>query len=91
MTDKEIEKILAHARLKEYPRDTAVISEGKVSKVLSVIFSGQFKIVKSISANDQKIITTISDGETYGEMSFFDHYPPSVSVVSTDNAKGIGT
>jgi CRP-like cAMP-binding protein len=87
MTEKEIEKILAYALLKEYPRDTVVIAEGKISKVLAVIFSGQFKIVKSISANDQKIITTISDGETYGEMSFFDHYPPSVSVVSTDNAK----
>lgn len=87
MTEKEIEKILAHALLKEYPRDTVVIAEGKINKVLSIIFSGQFKIVKSISANDQKIITTISDGETYGEMSFFDHYPPSVSVVSTDNAK----
>jgi CRP/FNR family transcriptional regulator, cyclic AMP receptor protein len=87
MTDKEIGKILAHTRFKEYPRDTPVISEGKVNRVLSVIFSGQFKIVKSISASDQKIITTISDGETYGEMSFFDHYPPSVSVVSTDSAK----
>jgi len=87
MTDGEIEKVLSYARLKEYPKDKAVISEGKVGKVLSIIFSGQFKIVKSISANEQKIITTISDGETYGEMSFFDNYPPSVSVVSTDNAK----
>lgn len=87
MTEKEIEKILAYARFKEYPRDNVVIAEGKVSKVLSIIYSGQFKIVKSISANDQKIITTLSDGETYGEMSFFDHYPPSVSVVSTDSAK----
>jgi len=87
MTEKEIEKILVYARFKEYPRDNVVIAEGKVSKVLSIIYSGQFKIVKSISANDQKIITTLSDGETYGEMSFFDHYPPSVSVVSTDSAK----
>jgi len=87
MTDKEIEKVLAHARLKEYPGDKAVISEGKASKVLSIIYSGQFKIVKSISANDQKIITTLSDGETYGEMSFFDNHPPSVSVVSTDSSK----
>lgn len=87
MTEAEIEKVLAYARLKEYLKDSVVISEGKINKILSVIFSGQFKIVKSISANDQKIITTISDGETYGEMSFFDHYPPSVSVVSTDNAK----
>jgi CRP/FNR family cyclic AMP-dependent transcriptional regulator len=87
MTDNEIVKVLSYARFKEYPKDKAVISEGNVSKVLSIIFSGQFKIIKSISANDQKIITTISDGETYGEMSFFDHYPPSVSVVSTENAK----
>jgi len=87
MTDKEIRIILSYARLKEYPGDTAVISEGKASRILSVIFSGQFKIVKSISATDKKIITTISDGETYGEMSFFDHYPPSVSVVSTDKVK----
>lgn len=86
-TDNEIGKVLSYTQLREYPRETSVIEEGKHKKIISIIFSGQFKIVKSIAENETKLITTIGDGETYGEMSFYDSEPPCVSVVSMDNAK----
>ncbi len=87
LTDGQIKKVLEHAQLKQYDRDVAVLVEGKDKKIISIIFSGQFKIVKSIAENEQKIITIISDGETFGEMSFFDNTPPCLSVVSTVNSK----
>ena len=87
MTGEEIGQVLSYALLKEYPRDTTVVVEGEATKKLSIIFLGQFKIVKSISAEDHKIITIIGDGETYGEMSFFDDLPQCVSVMSMENSK----
>ncbi len=87
MNEDEIRNVLSYAVLKEYPKDTTVIAEGEPIKKLAIIFSGQFKIVKSISAENQKTITTIADGETYGEMSFFDNRPPCVSVMSIENSK----
>ncbi|MCX5896121.1 MAG: cyclic nucleotide-binding domain-containing protein [Proteobacteria bacterium] len=87
LTDQEIEKIISCCRLREYVKETTVLIEGKNQKVLSIIYSGQFKIVKAITDMESKIITTISDGETYGEMSFFDSKPPCVSVLSTEDSK----
>jgi len=87
MTEDEIGHVLSYALLKQYPGDTSVIVEGVANKKLCIIFSGLFKIVKSISADNHKIIASIADGETYGEMSFFDDMPPCVSVISIENSK----
>jgi CRP-like cAMP-binding protein len=87
MTEEEMGQVLSYALLKEYPRDTSVIVEGEATKKLCIIFSGLFKIVKSIAADNHKIIATIADGETYGEMSFFDDMPPCVSVMSIESSK----
>ena len=87
MTEEEMGQILSYALLKEYQGDTSVVVEGEATKKLCIIFSGLFKIVKSISADNQKIIATIADGETYGEMSFFDDMPPCVSVMSIESSK----
>jgi CRP/FNR family cyclic AMP-dependent transcriptional regulator len=87
MTEDEMGQILSHVLLKEYPGETSVIVEGVANKKLCIIFSGLFKIVKSISADNHKIIASIADGETYGEMSFFDDMPPCVSVMSIESSK----
>ena len=73
LSNEEIERVLSCCQLKEYPRDTAVIAEGAQRKNLSIIVSGSFKVVKSVVGNETKTITTIAEGETFGEMSFFDH------------------
>jgi CRP-like cAMP-binding protein len=87
LNDEEIGNVLAQCRLKHYHEDQAVIVEGKHKKILFIIYSGEFKIIKAISETESKIVDTISDGETFGELSFFDHLPPSVSVVSMGNSK----
>lgn len=87
MNEEEMKNVLSYAVLNNYPKDTTVITEGEPIEKLSIIFSGQFKIVKSISPENKKIITTIGDGETYGEMSFFDNMPPCVSVMSLEDSK----
>jgi len=87
-SDEEIEKILSQCHLKEYAEAETVLAEGSLDKrILSIIYSGQFKIVKAISGIENKIITTMSDGEAYGEMSFFDNLPPCASVISIENSK----
>jgi CRP-like cAMP-binding protein len=87
-SDEEIEKILSQCHLKEYAEGDTVLAEGSLDKKnLSIIYSGQFKIVKAISGIENKIITTMSDGEAYGEMSFFDNLPPCASVISIEHSK----
>jgi CRP-like cAMP-binding protein len=87
-SDEEIEKILSQCHLKEYAEGDTVLAEGSLDKKnLSIIYSGQFKIVKAIAGIENKIITTMSDGEAYGEMSFFDNLPPCASVISIEHSK----
>ena len=86
--DGEIDEILSQCQLKEYAEGETALAEGNLKKrTLAIIYSGQFKIVKAISDMESKIITTISDGEAYGEMSFFDNLPPCASVISIDDSK----
>lgn len=80
LSNQEIEKILEQCQLKQYPQDSALIEEGKHKKLLFIIYSGQFKIVKSIAEGEEKIIGKITDGETFGELSFFDNLPPGVVI-----------
>ena len=87
MNDGEISTILEMSRLREYSAGHTVIEEDRPSRVFAIIYSGQFKIVKTIAEGETKIIGTVSDGETYGELSFFDDAPPSVAVVSIEDAK----
>lgn len=86
-SDDELSKVLSQCQLKSYSKDYSVIDEGKNKKVLFIIYAGQFKIVKNIAEGENKIIGTISDGETFGELSFFDNLPPSLSVVSMEDSK----
>ena len=88
LSDGDIERIVHSCKMREYPPSTSVLKEGKQDKrSLYIIFSGQFKIVKALSEMGNKIISTISDGEVFGELSFFDDYPSTFSVVSIQHAK----
>jgi CRP-like cAMP-binding protein len=88
LKDVEIERIVHGCKFMEYPPSTSVLKEGKEDKrCLYIIFSGQFKIVKALSEMGNKIISTISDGDVFGEPSFLDDYPASFSVVSMDQVK----
>lgn len=84
-SDEEIEKIFQSCKLKEYPPSTNIIKEGKQTrKSLYIIFSGQCRVLKTLSEMGSKIIKTISDGEVFGELS---DNPPCFSFMSIDTAK----
>ena len=87
LSNNEIERVLSCCQLKEYPRDTAVIVEGKQRKNLFIIVSGSFKVVKSVIGSETKTITTFAEGETFGEMSFFDHIPACATIISLDDCR----
>jgi CRP-like cAMP-binding protein len=86
LNDDEISRVLSICQIKQYPKHFQVIVEGSHNKTLYIIYSGQFKIVKSIAESESKIIGTISDGETFGELSFFGDSQPGVSVVSMEDS-----
>ena len=61
LSNEEIERVLSCCQLKEYPRDTAVIVEGKQRKNLFIIVSGSFKVVKPVIGSESKTITTLAE------------------------------
>ena len=88
LTEQEIKRVLFFCQFREYPRDTTVMVEGDHKKHLSIIVSGSFKVVKSVSGNATKTISTIGEGETYGEMSFFEkNIPACASIISLDDCR----
>ncbi len=85
--DSEIRSILELCILREYDSGCPVMEEGVHRRMLCIVFSGQLKIVKRIELNESKVIDTITDGDSFGEVSFFSKHPPSVSVICMDTCK----
>ncbi|HAR63966.1 MAG: hypothetical protein DKM50_12980 [Candidatus Margulisiibacteriota bacterium] len=72
---------------KQYSSGELVVKEGDVSDQLFLVVSGSLKIVKDIGTEDEKAIALLTDGEMFGEMSYFDNLPRSASVVAATDSE----
>lgn len=85
--DKEIKETLYYCKDVTYGRGQRLISEGKGKGNLNIIYSGQVKVVKAVTENSAKTISVLEDGDVFGEMSFFDDFPPSASIIAIRDSR----
>ncbi|RMF17046.1 MAG: Crp/Fnr family transcriptional regulator [Candidatus Dadabacteria bacterium] len=70
-----------------FERDTVVLQQEEAGKSLYVILEGRVKIVLYGDDGKEIILTTMSDGEFFGEMALLDGGPRSASVVTLDTSR----
>ena len=65
------------------PVNTVILREGKKkSPFMGLIAKGKVLIIKEDKNNKHKLLATIPEGKTFGEMSIIDNLPSSASVIT---------
>lgn len=80
----ELGRFYSVARQTVYPAGSVIIREGAPGGMLHVILEGNVEVRKKAATGDEKPLATLGPGTVFGEMSLFDGFPYSASVVSTE-------
>jgi CRP-like cAMP-binding protein len=73
---------------KTYPAGATIFKEGDIGAEMFIIQAGQVKITKK-TANEEKTLVILSEGDFFGEMAVIDREPRSASAVAIAETKCI--
>jgi CRP/FNR family transcriptional regulator, cyclic AMP receptor protein len=71
---------------KEFPRGTVLFREGDAGVDMYVVQSGKVTISKSVG-NVEKVLSTLGQGEFFGEMSILNNKPRSATATCAEDSK----
>lgn len=71
---------------KDYKDGSIIFEENSIGKEMYIIISGKVKISKE-KGTVETILTTLEEGEFFGEMSLFDNNPRSATAKAIGNIK----
>jgi CRP/FNR family cyclic AMP-dependent transcriptional regulator len=83
ITDSFVRELATLGRVRSYPKNTVIITEGDSSDSLFVVLSGRVKAFVSDSEGHELILDTQGPGDYVGEMAL-DGKPRSASVVTLE-------
>lgn len=64
-----------------------IFNEGDIGSQMYVIIDGEIEIVKRISLETSKTLTTLKKGDIFGEMALIDALPRSATAIAKKNGK----
>lgn len=64
-----------------------LIKEGEKSPFLAILLEGKMVVVKTSGAGEEQTVCTVKAGQSVGEISLIDQFPPSASVVAVQESK----
>jgi len=85
--DRDLEKIIQVASRKRYHKDNTILIEEEVGSTMFVILSGRVKISRISDDGREVILSILSDGDFFGEMSLLDGHTRSANVTSIDESE----
>jgi CRP/FNR family cyclic AMP-dependent transcriptional regulator len=83
----ELEALSAHAVARTFRKNTIVINEGDVGDSMYVVLFGQLKVFLSDDEGKEIVINMMGPGEYFGELSLFDDFRRSASVMTTEETQ----
>ncbi len=66
---------------KNYKDGSIIFEENSIGKEMYIILSGQVKVIKENDCGETTL-ATLEEGEFFGEMSLFDNFPRSATVMA---------
>lgn len=82
LTEPELDKVAALARVRSYPARTAVVSQGEPARELFVIVRGRLKVVASGSEGRDTVLGIMAEREVFGEVALLDGGVRSATVTT---------
>ena len=87
LTPEEVEFIASKGTVRQFARNTVVISEGDSSDYMYVILKGKVMVYVSNQQGKDAVLNIQNEGEYFGELAMIDHQPRSASVKTVGPAE----
>ncbi len=85
--ESELGKIFTLGREKEYAAGAIIVREGASGGMLQIILEGRVEVRKHAMAGEDKPLAMLGAGTVFGEMSLFDGYPYSATIVAAQDTR----
>lgn len=79
LDDEQLESIASLCRRKSYPAGSTLFKENDAGSDFYILLKGSVKIYTSNKNGEEKILTVLKEGESFGELSLIDGKPRSAS------------
>ncbi|WP_168735442.1 Crp/Fnr family transcriptional regulator [Cohnella fermenti] len=79
MTDEQLERVLQIATKRTLSAGTVLFREKEPGDRFYVILHGSIKIYNRSSSGEEKVLTALADGESFGELALLDGRPRSAT------------
>jgi CRP/FNR family cyclic AMP-dependent transcriptional regulator len=87
LSDRELEKIIQVATKQKYHKDNIILIEEEVGSTMFIILSGRVKISRISDDGREVILSILSEGDFFGEMSLLDGHTRSASVTAIEESE----
>lgn len=87
LSPEELARVAEAARERTYPRNSVILFEDDPGDALFVVLAGQVKVVLIGEDGREVILSVLTDGDFFGEMSLIDDEPRSAHVIAMDDAR----
>ena len=85
LENNELETLVKLTRQKKASRNTFIIKEGDESQEMYVIKQGKAEVMLNNENGDELILSTLNEGDIFGELSLLDGKPRSANVVALED------
>ncbi|MFC4600417.1 Crp/Fnr family transcriptional regulator [Cohnella hongkongensis] len=79
LNDEQLEHVLRISQRKTFPAGTLLFQEKELGLAFYVVLSGSIKLFTRGGNGEEKILSLVSSGESFGELSLLDGRPRSAS------------
>ncbi len=87
LSDRELEKIAQVASKQRYHKDNLILIEEEVGSTMFVILEGRVKISRISDDGREVILSILSEGDFFGEMSLLDGQTRSANVTAIEDSE----
>ena len=87
LSNKDLERILQVASRQKYYKGNLILIEEEIGSTMFVILSGRVKISRISDDGREVILSILSEGDFFGEMSLLDGQTRSANVTATEESE----
>ncbi len=85
MTDEQLERFAQFMELEKVPQWATIVKQGDLGDSMYLILQGELRVRINVMGKET-ILTTLSVGDFFGDISLFDHGPRSADVVANTDS-----
>lgn len=87
LSDRDLDRIIYLASRQKYHKDNMILIEEEIGSTMFIILSGRVKISRISDDGREVILSILSDGDFFGEMSLLDGHTRSANVTATEGSE----